>query len=483
MNVASIVKKNAETTGDKIAIIYQTKQYSYAQVWSMIIYVAEILSSHGIKKGDRVGLSMKDRPLHLISHFAVAVIGAVIVPIDHRWTVSEKESASHTFKTKLILNEGGEIGNAKTIYLDEKSIPSKITLKSQIDLDCDQELLISLSSGTTGKPKGAILSHRNLYERFVSQWKSIGFGAEDCFGLLTPLFFGAGRSFAMSMLVVGGAIEISPPPHTPKEIIKILNSGNINATFLPPTLLRRLIPLAKFPQPILNKIKYLLYSGEPLHSKEALFCLEKICPNLIGYYASSEGGGISVINSSELKKYSSTVGAPIYQTEIEIVDENNQKKDVNNAGRIRYRGPGVATRFIDHDGKESSSNDTGGWFYPGDLAKELPTGHIQLIGRSDDVIIRGGVNIYPNEIESIMTEDPGINEVAIIGHKDSERGEVIIAFIETNQNFELSKTKIFCKENLAPYKIPEQIIDIGVLPKKESGKIDKHLLREKLIKS
>ena len=93
-------------------------------------------------------------------------------------------------------------------------------------------------------------------------------------------------------------------------------------------------------------------------------------------------------------------------------------------------------------------------FYPGDLAKELPTGHIQLIGRSDDVIIRGGVNIYPNEIESIMTEDPGINEVAIIGHKDSERGEVIIAFIETNQNFELSKTKIFCKENLAPYKIP-----------------------------
>lgn len=82
-----------------------------------------------------------------------------------------------------------------------------------------------------------------------------------------------------------------------------------------------------------------------------------------------------------------------------------------------------------------------------------------------------------------MTEDPGINEVAIIGHKDSERGEVIIAFIETNQNFELSKTKIFCKENLAPYKIPEQIIDIGVLPKKESGKIDKHLLREKLIKS
>ena len=149
MNVASIVKKNAETTGDKIAIIYQTKQYSYAQVWSMIIYVAEILSSHGIKKGDRVGLSMKDRPLHLISHFAVAVIGAVIVPIDHRWTVSEKESASHTFKTKLILNEGGEIGNAKTIYLDEKNIPSKITLKSQIDLDCDQELLISLSSGTT----------------------------------------------------------------------------------------------------------------------------------------------------------------------------------------------------------------------------------------------------------------------------------------------------------------------------------------------
>ncbi len=483
MNIASCVKTNSENFGEKVAITFTGKKYTYSKTWDLIMGTCDVLISEGINKGDRVGLAMKDHPLHLISHFAVAALGAVIVPIDHRWTEKEKQIACSTFKVKVLITDNKNIKEINTIYLEEANIPSAIHSLAKIDLNYDQELLISLSSGTTGRPKGAILNHGNLYERFVSQWKSIGFNADDNFGLLTPLFFGAGRSFAMSMLVTGGTVEIAPPPHKPNEIIEILNNNDITATFLPPTLLRRLLPLACGSLPLFNKLKYLLYSGEPLHSEEALDCLKKISPNLIGYYASSEGGGISIIKPLEIEKYSETVGTPIHQTEVEIVDDNNHTLNPNEVGKLRYRGPGVAVNFLDDRGNNFSTKNDGGWFFPGDLAKKLSTGHIQLVGRSSDLIIRGGINIYPNEIESALIKDPTIREVAVLGQKNNKFGETIVAFVETSSDFNLSETLSYCKQNLAPYKIPEQFIQLEALPKKESGKINKQQLKESLIKS
>ena len=425
---------------------------------------------------------MKDHPLHLIAHFSIAAIGAIIVPIDHRWTEKEKERASLIFKVKLLIMDQGHISNVNTISLTESDIRENIHPNIEIDLNYNQDLLISLSSGTTGKPKGAILTHNNLYQRFVSQQKTIGFNSEDSFGLLTPLFFGAGRSFAMCMLVIGGRAVIGPPPHKPHEIVEILNSNDINATFLPPTLLRRLLPMALISKPLLGALEHLIYSGEPLHSEEALACFEKLSPKLTGYYASSEGGGISVIKPLEIENYSETVGRAIYQTYIKIVDDENHEVDLGVVGKLKYKGPGVATNFLDDKGKKFSTERDDGWFFPGDLAKKLPSGHIQLIGRSNDLIIRGGINIYPNEIESILINDPGIREVAVIGHKNSEFGEAIIAFIDSNSEFELKKCLDFCKNNLAPYKIPTKLNQLKYLPKKESGKIDKQRLKKSLEK-
>ena len=226
----------------------------------------------------------------------------------------------------------------------------------------------------------------------------------------------------------------------------------------------------------------LIYSGEPLHSEEALACFEKLSPKLTGYYASSEGGGISVIKPLEIENYSETVGRAIYQTDIKIVDDENHEVDLGVIGKLKYKGPGVATNFLDDKGDKFSTERDDGWFFPGDLAKKLPSGHIQLIGRSNDLIIRGGINIYPNEIESILINDPGIREVAVIGHKNSEFGETIIAFIDSNSEFELKKCLDFCKNNLAPYKIPTKFIQLDYLPKKESGKIDKQRLKKSLEK-
>ena len=145
---------------------------------------------------------------------------------------------------------------------------------------------------------------------------------------------------------------------------------------------------------MLPHIRHLVVSGEPLYADEARECLEKICPNLYSYYASSEGGGISVLGPNEFADFAATVGRPTYKTDVQIVDDDENELPPGQVGRLRYRGPGVATRYLDSDGVEHDAGSDG-WFYPGDLAEFQDSGHITLRGRDKDVVIRGGVNIYP----------------------------------------------------------------------------------------
>ncbi len=470
MNLASLVAINAANNPAKPAIFFEDQHISYQELWAGIEGIASELHQQGIKTGHRVALSMADHAVHVMAHYAVARLNAIIVPVDHRWTDREKQAACAAFDVKLIVTDGSVIDGVPSVTLGESpSLNSNLPNMTESDLD----LLVSLSSGTTGKPKGAVVTHQQLLERFISQWAVIGIDSNDCFAIATPLFFGAGRSFAMCLLAAGGQLLLAPPPIKPDALIQQLNRPEVTATFLPPTMLRRLLPYAS-DTPLLPTIRYLLVSGEPLHSDEAQVCLEKISPSLVGYYASSEGGGISVLKSKEFVDYSHTVGLPTFRTEVEIVDGNDNPLPPQEVGRLRYRGPGVATRFLDSDGREKNAGHDG-WFYPGDLAERLPTGHLILRGRDKDVIIRGGVNVYPAEIEATLVKHKRINEVCVLGIANKDRGEKIVAFV-AGEGLSTDDLSSYCKENLAPYKIPEEFVVLDSLPKSNSGKVDKKAL-------
>ncbi len=480
MNLASVVRLNAANHGRKTAILFGEATISYAEAWRSIERIAAGLFREGVRPEDRVGLAMKDHPLHLLAHYALARLGAVILPMDHRWTEAEKAAAADTFAAKLVLTDGDRIAGTTTLTPSDDAEPADVAALPPADEDRNRPLLISLSSGTTGKPKGALVTHGNLYERFVSQWAAIGFDSRDCFALLTPLYFGAGRSFGMSLLAAGGAVRLAPPPLKPEQILAELRAPEVTATFLPPTLLRRLLPLHEAGgEPLLGNLQYLLVSGEPLYASEAAACREKICSNLVGYYASSEGGGISVLTSADFAEHAATVGIPTFRTEVEIVDAEGNALGEGAVGRLRYRGPGVATRFLDSDGGERNASPDG-WFYPGDLAERLPTGHIALRGRDKDVIIRGGVNVYPAEIESVLQQVDAISECAVFGHDDKERGQLVIACIVVDGDLDDTALELHCKERLAPYKIPSRFLSFDALPKSNSGKIDKKALSKEL---
>lgn len=476
MNLASLVEINAKNLSSKPAIYFGEQSITYGQLWAAIQGIAASLHHNGVSPGDRIGLCMKDHAVHVMAHYAVARLSATIVPIDHRWTTNEKRAAAETFNTKLLITDDETVDGVTTLTLGENSQdPAQLPAMNH---EPNADLLISLSSGTTGKPKGALVTHDQLYQRFISQWAAIGIDSNDCFAIVTPLFFGAGRSFAMCLLAVGGQIRIAPPPLKPPEIVQVLNDKRVTSTFLPPTLLRRLRSLESKAKPLLPSLKYLLVSGEPLHSDEAHICLEKISPNLVGYYASSEGGGISVLKSEDFAQYAHTVGMPTFRTEVQIVGDDDGELEENQTGRLRYRGPGVATRFVDSDGTEKTTGKQG-WFYPGDLAERLPSGHLVLRGRDKDVIIRGGVNVYPAEIEATLMAHPQVSEAKVLGVADENRGERIVAFVAASDLATEGLTE-HCKEHLAPYKVPTKFFVMDKLPKSDSGKIDQKALLSRL---
>ena len=466
MNLAGTIREHAVNRGDMTALRFGDEAINYRDLWQRIEGIAAYLHMQGVQRGDRVGLSMSEHPTHLLAHFAVARLEAIIVPMDHRWTDAEKAAAVEAFNVKVVLTDNDDIAAAADVEL-----PSF----DEADQETDRDLLISLSSGTTGRPKGALLTHRNLYERFISQWHAIGYGADDCFAILTPFYFGAGRSFGMSLLAAGGTVLIAPPPMKPPQIIAALQQDFVTATFLPPTLLRRLFEHHNDGEPrLLGNLDYLIVSGEPLFADEAHEVIDKICPNLYSYYASSEGGGVSVLRPEDFADYAATVGKPTYQTDVEIVDNNGNPLGPGVVGRLRYRGPGVATRQLDADGNEQDSGD-GGWFYPGDLAEQLESGHIALRGRDKDVIIRGGVNIYPAEIEAVLLTHPNITEVAVFGIADQARGEIVRAcYSGSAKSADLGD---WCNQRLAPYKVPQEFVAMKELPKRSSGKVDKVALQ------
>ena len=476
MNLASLIRSHAQNRPDAVAIVLGDQQLDYGALWNRIEAGASRLLERGVKPGDRVGLCLGDSIDHLALHYAIAAAGAMILPMDHRWTAAEKQQVAKAFNARLILREadGSAVAGAENEIIDRDwgSSESHDALTETLQNEIDTPLLVSLSSGTTGRPKGAIVTHRQMYERFINQWVTLGLAASDRFLSVTPLYFGAARSFCMGFLAAGARVILDPPPHKPSQLMAAIQQSGANITFLVPTLMHRLLPLASDTELMFPDLDLLIFGGSIVHGKEALEMQTKLTPHVASYYATSEGGGISVLRSSDIEQHGDTVGLPTFRVGVEVVDADNRSVPQGETGRLRYRGPGVATAFLDEKGGiDETSSD--GWFYPGDLACIDADGFVSLRGREKEMIIRGGVNVYPAEIETALRAHPGVTEAAVVGWPSPAMGENVAAFVVGELDIAADELLEYCKTQLAPYKVPKEIFIMDEMPKTNFGKIKK----------
>lgn len=478
-NIAEMLSIHAKMRPATIALVQGDVCLTYAELNTAVLQRAATLQDIGITCGDIVAIALHDRIEHILMLYAVARAGAVILPMDCRWLALEKQRLAEHFKPALAMVEPGfDFQGARCITADahwEETV-QHASLDRNFP-DGDRGVVMSLSSGTTGRPKGPMLTHTQFQARFWTHWVDLGFGSREVYINATPLYFGGGRGFSMSTLYAGGKVVLFPPPYAPHELAAEIARIKGTVLFLVPTQLRRVLDADPEQLTAMKTLSTLVSSGSALTADERRQIKQNICPNFLEYYSSTEGGGITVLPPADHALHGSTVGRPVYGVEVEIVDENHHTVPIGTTGRIRYRGPAVAKGFyLDNEAGIDAFHD--GWFYPGDLGSFNEYGYLALKGRSKDMIIRGGVNIYPLEIEATLLSDESVAEAAVVGWASREFNEEVAAFVVMRNGHTLdeARLRVLCKASLAPYKVPKKIIQLDELPRNSGGKVLKQAL-------
>jgi long-chain acyl-CoA synthetase len=247
------------------AIIAEERVLAHAELLQTVEALATALTAHGLRRGDRVGLFLADTPEHLLLHFAIALAGGVILPMDNQWTMREASAVINSFTPSLVLADQPIDDKGDTTFLSvAQLLETSIVETSNRELpQSDEPVLISLSSGTTGRPKGAVVSHAQLAARFAMHQVDLGFNGDDRFLCVSPLYFGAGRAFCMSILLAGGTVILHPPPFEVRSMVDVARTQRATLTFAVPTVLRQLLAFNALDRPLFDSMRLLITSGAP----------------------------------------------------------------------------------------------------------------------------------------------------------------------------------------------------------------------------
>ncbi len=480
MNLADFISDNAARHASKHKILAGERSISFAELDAMIDAVAARLIAHGARAGEPVGLSLQDHPLHLAALFAVLRIGAIVLPMDWRWTPAEQLKIAKKFRPRVVLSEPNRPAapGVDAVAVDRGWERASEAFKNRVNDAANFPAMLGLSSGTTGEPKAVVTTHAQYHARIVSFTNACGLRSDDVYCSTLPLVFSAGRLFALANLVNGATVALIPTLSAPAEVADAINAMNATTTCLVPSVTRQLLKLSADGRVRFPRLRVLMSIGAPMHDADRTAIRRRLAPNLIDIYASTGGGLASVISAAEMDAHAGSVGRAAQNVEFQVVDESDQPLPTGSIGRVRYRGPGFPLGFYGGvaAGDEDIRDD---WFYPGDFAAIDADGYIHLQGRRSEIVIRGGINVFTPEVERALLTHAKITEAAVVGMPSDQAGEDLVAFIVSSSPLEVRDIMQHCRTRLAAYKIPGQFHFVNALPQNAAGKILKNELAKR----
>jgi len=477
MNIASLVSVHARKTPSKAAIEAGTDVITYEHFDRRIRQLASRLRTAGVEAGDVVAVWMRDTPMHIAAIFAAARVGAVLLPLDARWTLPEIARNTDRFKPKAILTDNERRIAAITNVVGTGDLDSTAPDSHPPVELADQPMVYALTSGTTGEPKAMILTHEDMHGRFVTGWTEYPLLESDRFLNALPLAYGAARVHVLGLLCLGATVVMIPTISEPIEVVHVVNERRVSALMLPPNVTRALLAMVK-DRPVdrlFPNLRLYLSATASIRPDERAAVSGLVCPNLIDIYAST-GGGPAVLLTPEITATApDSAGRPVKGIEVEVVDEHGQARPAGEIGWVRLRGRGVTRQFASAD----ATGDEGlrdGWYYPGDLGSFDARGLLYLHGRTADLIKRGGLMVYSQEVERVLASHPACQEAAVAGIPSPTLGEEVAAFVITSAPVTPAELLVHCRRHLASHKIPKHITILDTFPRNANGKVVKSQL-------
>jgi malonyl-CoA/methylmalonyl-CoA synthetase len=504
MNLSTLFAIATEQSPHKQALEFvddesgATTAFSYAQLYHEVERWAAAFQGLGLQHGDRVAFYLGNRPEFVIAYLAVLRLGAVVVPINLRYRRLEISHILNDCTPRFLLTEStqqgilnelepGDLGSVKQILsVDARDDWFAAQAESlQAPLVHGEDLaLIMYTSGTTGRSKGAMISHQNLLATVTGLLAAWAWQEDDVILLPLPLFHVHGLVVGLHCALAAGATTRLRPKFDAQETLTVLSSGGATLFFGVPTLYVRLIEELQRvdPRPDLSSMRLFCSGSAPLAAETHVAFEELTGHRILERYGMTETG-MNFSNPYTGARIAGTVGMPLPGVFARIVDEGGNDLPPGATGELLVRGSNVFDGYWNDPEKTAASfsHDARGnrWFHTGDLAVQDPeTGYTTLLGRRHELIISGGFNIYPREIEELLTSYPGIREAAVIGMPHPEWGEVPMACLVCEGQIDNAALVAWCKTQLASFKVPRQIRFVQELPRNAMGKVQKHLLKE-----
>lgn len=514
--LSDYVKRNAQNYPDRTAIIYQDQRINWTEYNKKSEILARYLLKIGVKRHDRIAYLMETQPEFFYLYMAAARIGAIVVgmgtalmPPELEYIVKNSE-AEYIFVTgdennklppkiakllpncdfvKQVVQVGGEINIPHAVQFydiyqeDYKEFDQELaTRESQVETD--DGLLIVYTSGTTGKPKGALMSHRNIIHSTLIEANEFESTPDDVWMCQLPVnHVGAATELGISPLVSGAAVVLVPK-FSPSVVMELIEKEKVTIFGQVPTMFAMEFNLPDYDKYDKSSIKCVCISGSAAQGNSLEKIFATMTPNVFNCLGMTESSGLTTYTpkGSSIDVLTRSVGKIIPELEWKLVDKDRKPVKRGEPGEIAYRGSTMIKEYFKLPQATAEAIDEEGWFYAGDMALEDEDGLLVMMGRTKEMFITGGENVYPPEVEEAIRGYDKVENAAVLPIPDPILGDIGRAYIipKPGCTIDTDDLKAYLKQNIAKFKIPKQFVYRNELPLTSIGKIEKKKLSQEI---
>ncbi|MBT4494215.1 MAG: AMP-binding protein [Gammaproteobacteria bacterium] len=531
VHLDTIVARNPDHPA--LVIPHQNIRWTYSEFQTEVNRFATGLLALGIEPGDRVGIWSPNRYEWVLTQFATAKIGAIMVCINPAYRLYELEYSLNkvgckaivsapSFKTsyylKMLEELAPELAHCEPGQLKSEKLPHLTTVirmgddsstgmfnfaavsgmggdvefarleQLAAELKPADAINIQFTSGTTGMPKGATLDHTNILNNAYYAGQSMHFSKDDILCIPVPMYHCFGMVLGTLVCVAHGATMVLPcEVFDPEPVLQAIQDENCTALHGVPTMFIAELDLPHFREFDVSSLRTGIIAGStcPVELMKRLISDMELTEIVIGY-GQTECSPLNCMTAIEdtFDQRVTTVGRPHTNWEVKIIREDGSVAEYGETGEVCSRGYGVMLGYWDDDEKTADTIDAEGWLHSGDLGEMNADGYVKITGRIKDMIIRGGENVYPREIEEFLYTHPNIQEVQVFGLPDEKYGEQVAAWVQLKQGADLTEEQIreHCAGQITHFKIPKYIKMVSEFPMTVTGKMQKFVMRDEYAK-
>lgn len=464
----------------RIAVVDDRRRYRYLDLVGAAFHVAERIEQ--TTANPFVGLCLPTSGLFPIAAIASWMLGRTVVPINYLLAEHERQyiiddSGIDTIVTadKFLEALGGwEPANVKRIAMDKMAFDGFPPLRLPRVSRADDIAVVLYTSGTSGRPKGVKLTHGNLRSNIEGTIEHTGFRDADCFLGVLPQFHSFGLTGLTILPLVAGAKVVYTARFVPKKLVTLIKKHKPEIFLAIPSMYNALLTVKSAEPGDFASLRYAVSGGEPLPRAVADNFAERFGVRIIEGYGLTETSPIAALSTPEQVR-DGAVGRLLPDVESRIIDDEGHIQDDGGEGEIFLRGPNIMAGY--HKMPEATAEviDGEGFFRTGDWGKVDADGYLYITGRKKEMLIIGGENVFPREIEEVLDKHPAVKQSAVVGRTDPSRGEVPVAFVELNEDagdsFDEKELRSYAREHLPNFKVPKEVRVLDALPRNPTGKV------------